>query len=157
MLDFLTADVTVRWLLASLHLLALGIAFGSVFGRARALQAARFTADLRPVFLADNLWGLSGLLFLVTGLWRALGGVEKGTDYYLQQPLFHAKMGLFLLILLLELSPMVTLIRWRRAVRRSASPDLSRAPAFARISYLQLALLLPMVFLATAIARGLHI
>lgn len=154
MRDFLTADLTVRWLLATFHYLALGIALGSIFGRARTLQAARFTADLRPVFLADNLWGLSGLLFLVTGLWRAFGGVEKGTAYYLQNPLFHAKMGLFVLIVLLEASPALALFRWRREVRRSGSPDLGRAHHFARISYVQLTLLIPMVFLATAIARG---
>lgn len=151
----LNVDVTVRWLVASLHLLALGIGFGAIYARARALRATRFTADLRAVFRADNLWALAGVLWLGTGLWRAFGGLERGTEYYLQNPLFHAKLGLFVLILLLELSPMVTLMRWRRAVRRSATPDLERAPRLARISYIQLTLLIPLVFLATAIARGL--
>jgi len=153
--EFLDLDVTVRWLVASVHLLALGIGFGAVYARARALRAARFTADLRAVFLADNLWAIAGVLWLGTGLWRAFGGLERGTAYYLQNPLFHAKMGLFVLILLLELSPMVTLMRWRRAVRRSATPDLARASRLARVSSVQLVLLVAVLFLATAIARGL--
>jgi putative membrane protein len=55
---------------------------------------------LRRVLLADNIWGVSALILLVTGGMRAFGGYEKGTDYYLHQPLFHLKMTLFVLILL---------------------------------------------------------
>lgn len=146
--------MTLRWLLASLHLLAFGLGLGAVFARGRALAAARAVADLRPVFLADNLWGVAAVLWLATGLWRLLGQLEKSTAYYLGHPLFHVKLGLFLLILLLELWPMVTLIRWRRAARQSVSLDLTRAPLLARISYVQLALVLAILFLATAIARG---
>lgn len=150
-------DVLIRWLLASVHLLALGVGFGAVYVRGRTLQVARFASDLRPAFFADNLWGISGLLAIGTGLWRAFGGLEKGTAYYLDHPLFLAKMGLVVLVLLLEIAPMVTLIRWRMAVRRSESPDLTRAPRLARASYGQLVLLFLIVFLATAIARGIRI
>jgi putative membrane protein len=150
-------DLIVRWFLASVHLLALAIGVGAVFVRARALQAARFSSDLRPAFFADNLWGISGLLAIGTGLWRAFGGLEKGTAYYLDQPLFLAKMGLVVLVLLLEIAPMTALLRWRLALRRSESPDLSRAPRLARASYAQLVLLFLIVFLATAVARGVRI
>lgn len=146
--------MTLRWLLASLHLLAFGLGLGAIFARGRALAAARTVSDLRPVFLADNLWGIAAALWLGTGLWRLLGGLEKSTGYYLEHPLLHAKLGLFLLIIVLELWPMVALIRWRRSARRSVAVDLTRAPLFARISYVQLALLLPILFLATAVARG---
>ena len=59
------------------------------------------------------------------------------------------------LILALEVYPMVTLIRWRIAAARGRSLDLSTAPAIARISFVQIVLLLGMVFAATAMARGL--
>lgn len=145
----------LRWLIASLHLLALAIGVAAVLARARALGRVRDAATLRPVLLADSWWGVAALLWLVTGLWRALGGLEKGTEYYLHHPLFHAKMGLFLVVLVLELRPMMTLARWRVALRRSTDMDLSRAPVFARISYVQLVLLGMMLLLATAIARGI--
>jgi putative membrane protein len=147
--------MTLRWLLASLHLLALGIGLGAIFARARSLGDARATRDLRSVFLADNLWAAAGALWLGTGLWRAFGGIEKGAAYYLGHPLFHAKLGLFLAILVLEVWPIVALVRWRIALRGGGSPDLGRAPRLARLSYLQLALLVPIPFLAAAIARGI--
>jgi len=147
--------MTLRWLVASIHLIALTIAVAAIFARGRALQRVREAADLRPVLLADNWWGVSGLLLLGTGLWRAFGGLEKGAAYYLGNPLFHAKLGLFVLALLLELWPMVTLIRWRMAQRGSRDVDVCRAPSFARVSYVQLAILVVLLFLATAIARGM--
>jgi len=150
-------DPVVRWLVASAHLLGLAIGVGAVFVRGRTLQAARFASDLRWTFFADNLWGVSGLVLVGTGLWRAFGGLEKGTAYYLDQPLFLVKMGLVALVLLLEIAPMAALLRWRMALRRSESPDLSRAPRLARASYAQLVLLFLIVFLATAVARGVRL
>jgi putative membrane protein len=143
-----------RWLLATLHLLALPLGLGAVMTRARTLRAARGAADLSRVFLADNLWGLAAILWIVTGLVRAFGGFEKGSAYYLHDHMFYVKMGLLVLILLLEGWPMVTLIRWRMQVRRGLTPDVSPAATLARISALQALLVVLMVCAATALARG---
>jgi len=58
-------------------------------------------------------------------------------------------------ILLLEVWPMATLIRWRIASRRGTAVDTRSAVTLARISQVQAALVVLMVFLATALARGL--
>jgi putative membrane protein len=145
----------LRWLLAAVHLLALGIGLGAVWIRGRGLKSALTPADLRRVFLADTAWGLAALLWISTGLWRLLGGVEKGTEYYLRNHMFLTKMGLFLVILMLELWPMVTLIRWRRQAAEGKLPDTRAAPLLARISFIQAGLLVLMVFAAAAMARGI--
>lgn len=111
-------------------------------------------AGFRRVFAADAGWGLAALLWLSTGLWRLLGGFEKGTAYYLQNHVFWTKMALFLLVLILELGPMLTLIQWRRQVGAGTLPDPSAARRMARISFLQAGLIVLMVFGATAMARG---
>jgi putative membrane protein len=147
--------VTLRWILAAVHLLALGVGVGAIWMRARALRDTLDVQGLRRVFYADNFWALSFGLFVATGLWRLLGGVEKGTDYYLHQSFFHAKMGLLVLVLALEISPMITLIRWRAAVRSGQNVDTSRARSLARLSTIQALVLILMVFAATAMARGL--
>ena len=82
------------------------------------------------------------------------GGFEKGTVYYLHNHLFWTKMAVLVLILVLEFSPMVTLIRWRVAIKRGARPETRAAPRLAWISFLQAGLVVLMVLLATAIARG---
>jgi putative membrane protein len=145
----------VRWLFASLHLLALGVGLGAIYARARALKGPLDDAGIARVLLADNLWGLAGILWLSTGLVRAFGGLEKGTLYYLGEPLFHAKMTLFVLVLALEVRPMITLLRWRKQRRLGQPVDTSRARLLAAISHAQAGIVVMMVFLAVALARGL--
>ena len=90
--------MTLRWFLASLHLLALGIGLGAIFARARAFGSALGPPDRSRLFLADNFWGVAAGLWLVTGLIRAFGGIEKGSGYYLHNHLFITKMALFLAV-----------------------------------------------------------
>ena len=144
-----------RWLAASLHLLALGIGLGAVWARGRALRSSLDAGTLRQVFFADTLWGLAAVLWISTGLWRLLAGLEKGTGYYLQNHLFLTKMALLALVLLLEIRPMITLIRWRKTVSRGEAPDTRAAPLLARISFVQAWLIVLMVFAAAAMARGM--
>ncbi|AOJ82529.1 hypothetical protein WS86_06455 [Burkholderia savannae] len=149
--------MTVRWLLAAVHLLAFGFALASIAARSRALKrvaASRQSADLPDVFRADAIWGVSALVLITTGIVRAFGGFEKGGEYYLHAPLFHLKMGALALILMLELIPMTGLIRWRVTARRGMLPDLARAPAYARIGHVQAMLVVAIVFAAAGMARG---
>lgn len=144
----------MRWILASLHLLALGIGLGAVWARGRALRGPLDAAGLRRAFAADAWWGVAGVVWIGTGLWRLLGNYEKSVRYYLGHPAFHTKMGLLVLLLVLEAWPMVTLIRWRMALGRDQPVDLARAGALARISMIQALLVVLMVLAATAMARG---
>ncbi len=144
----------LRWLLAALHLLALGIGLGSVWARGRALRGLLDPVGLRGVFYADSWWGIAALVWITTGGARAFGGFEKGTFYYVHNSVFWTKMALLVLILALELQPMIALIGWRRAVARGEQPDTARAARFARISVAQAGLVILMVLAATAMARG---
>jgi putative membrane protein len=146
--------VIVRWLLATLHLLALPFGLSAVWMRGRLLRGARNAADLSRAFVADNLWGLAAILWIATGLLRAFGGFEKGRSYYLHDRMFQVKMGLLVLILVLEVRPMVTLVRWRIRASRNAPIDTSPAAALAQISFFQAILVVLMVVAATAVARG---
>jgi putative membrane protein len=49
---------------------------------------------------------------------------------------------------------MITLIRWRGAVRRGVAIDTAAAPTLARISQIQAAVVVVIAFAATALARG---
>lgn len=146
--------MVTTWLFATLHLLALGIGLGAVWARFRALRAPLDPDGIRRVLYADSWWGVSALVWISTGAMRAFGGLEKGSDYYLHNPYFHLKMGMLLLILLLELWPMLTLIKWRTGLLRNSQIDTRHAPALARISLAQAHLIGFMVLAATAMARG---
>jgi putative membrane protein len=149
----------LRVALAAIHLLALGIGLGAVLMRGSALREPPTGTSLRRAFRADLDWGVAAGLWIVTGLWRYLGGIEKDTVYYNHNTVFMAKLGVLVLILALEVWPMITLIRWRRAVASGTAPEtLAASPAAGRIatiSHLQAGLVVVMVVLAVAMARGL--
>ena len=147
--------MTLRYLFAAFHLIALAIGIAAVHGRWRALKRVKSTTDLADVFHADNWYGIAVLVWVGTGLVRAFGGLEKGTAHYVENTWFLWKMGLFCLVFLLELYPIILLIKWRRSLKRGGAIDLGRAPVLAWLTLLEIPLLLAMVFLATAMARGM--
>ena len=148
----------LRITLAALHLLALGLGLGAVIARGTALREAPSNAALRRAFRSDTTWGIAAALWLSTGVWRMVAGIEKPPGYYYTTPVFHAKMGLFLLILVLELWPMITLMRWRRSFSAGESAERLMTSGAGRkiatISHIEALLVVLMVFVAVALARG---
>jgi putative membrane protein len=151
-----------RWLLAALHLLAFAFALSSVLARARALRRLGpshsmhdSATALRDVFRADTVWGITAIVLLVTGAMRAFGGFEKGGAYYLHEPLFHLKMTALVLILLIEVSPMLALIRWRVTAQQGGPVDVTRARRYASMSDLEAGLVIVMMIAASGMARGI--
>ncbi|MBZ0269431.1 DUF2214 family protein [bacterium] len=147
--------MTTQWILAVLHTLALGIGLGAAYTRSRALRGPFDDAAFSRVFLADMWWGIAGALWIVTGLMRAFFGYGKGTEFYMGTALFHVKLTLVFAILVLEALPMATLIRWRKQRRAGGPVDTSSARTLARISHAQAGIVVIIVFLAAAIARGM--
>ncbi len=145
----------LRLALAAVHLLALGIGLGAVWGRARALGGPRDSRALRRALAADGWWGIAALLWIGTGVWRLLAGTETATGYYLQNHVFYAKMGLLVLVLLLEAWPMITLIRWRADPSRAeTAAGAAAARRISAISYVETVLVIGMLVAAVAMARG---
>ena len=148
----------LRLTLAALHLLALGLGLGAVLGRGTALREPVSSGALRRAFRADTLWGIAAGLWIITGLWRLIGATEKATSYYWGNHAFQAKMGFLILILALEAWPMITLIRWRKALGRGAPAESVVSPRYARriatVSHVEALLVVLMVFAAVAMARG---
>jgi putative membrane protein len=141
-------------LVSALHVLALALGLSSVYFRGRALRGRLDADGLKRLFAADSVWGLAAGLWLVTGLLRTLAGLEKGTAFYFASTLFWTKMGLFALILVLEIRPMTTFIRWRIGLRRGAMPDTSVARGLYLVNHVEMALVVLMVFVAAFMARG---
>jgi len=148
----------LRLALAWLHLVALAIGFGAVYSRGRSLAQRPLTIhDVQRAFIADSWWGVAAGLWLVTGLWRLFGSVEKPASYYQHNYIFVVKMAMFVVILALEAWPMITLIKWRTAVNKSTDPlrpPERTASAISRISYIEATIILLIVLAAVAMARG---
>jgi putative membrane protein len=141
-------------IVSALHVLALALGLPSVYLRGRALKGPLDRDGLGRLLAADTVWGIAAALWIATGLLRAFGGLEKGSQFYLQSPLFWTKMALFATVIILEIWPMVTFIRWRGALRRGLTPDTSRARALYLVNHVEMGLVVLIVFVASFMARG---
>lgn len=107
-------------------------------------------ASARRVALADLAYGLAALLMLVTGLLRVFAG-SKPAAYYAQNWIFHLKITLFLVIVVLSIYPTVRIVKQRRL------PPGARAvypAAVRRLIGVELVLALLLPLLAVLMARG---
>lgn len=143
-------------MLAYFHFAAM-IGMGSMLAAEfAALTQRESPAHFRRIKRLDGLYGLFALLTLGTGLARLLWGA-KGSGFYLDNPVFHIKISLFVLVGLISIYPTVQYFKWAESADTNAgfSPP---ADVFARIRSLiitQLVLLTSIPLAATLMARGI--
>jgi len=151
--------VAARAILSALHVLTLALGLGAVFARGLRLRDLRRapadSAALKRLFQADALWGVAALLWIGTGLGRVFGRLEKEPDFYLRNGFFWVKMALFGVVLVLEIRPMLTFIRWR-AARSHGGANLNAAnfEALIGLNNAEIAVVLIIPFVAALMARG---
>ena len=140
---------------ASLHVLALGMGLGGLWSRGRALHdSLRRSGEpraLRRAFAGAAWWSVAVLLWLITGVWWLASGAANVNSIYAVDAGFLVKMALFALVVGLEVWPMTKFLQWRFA---HADPKPREVRRIEAISYLQCALVVGIVVAATSMARG---
>lgn len=145
--------MVVAAVLSAVHVLTLALGAGAIFARGRALRGPLDDVGWKRLLAADNAWGIAALLWIVTGFGRVFSG-GKTPEFYWRNGFFWTKMSLFALVFLLELRPMVTFIRVRKARRTGRPLPAFSAGTLRRISHIQLVLVVLIVFVAAFMARG---
>lgn len=143
---------------AYLHFVAIFLLFAVLVVEHQLIRLPLTLERARSLFRTDIAFGLIAGLVLLTGTARTLR-YGKGLDYYLNNSLFHAKIGLFVAVVLLSIYPTLTFLGWRAALKAGQVPPLSAASA-ARLKLairVELALLLAMPAAAVLMARGIGV
>ncbi|MBD8512206.1 DUF2214 family protein [Photobacterium sp. WH77] len=110
----------------------------------------RLTAEeMHRLARLDAVYGISAVVVLLAGLamWFLVG---KPADFYTANPVFHAKVTLFLIVAALSVFPTVFFYRHRRTTRETIPVP----PAIVILIRLELLLLLVIPLLAVLMARG---
>ena len=61
---------------------------------------------------------------------------------------------MILAVVLLEIRPMLTFVRWRGDLRRGRTPDTSKARSLYVVNHIEMVLVVVIVFVASFMARG---
>jgi putative membrane protein len=103
----------------------------------------------------DVLFFVAALAALATGLLR-LFAYGKGLGFYLPNPVFYAKMALYLAIAVLSIKPTFAFMRWHRALAGGGGPPpVAEVASVRRLIHVEVGLLALMPLLAVLMARGI--
>jgi putative membrane protein len=106
--------------------------------------------EIGRLAVIDGIYGAGALLVLGCGLGMWLGGF-KNADYYTQNPVFHTKVTLFVIMGILSIWPTVFFLKQRKGNADEVVAIPRRIVMFLRI---ELLIVFVMPLLAVLVARG---
>jgi len=141
---------------AYIHYLGFMLSFGALVLERRLIRQDLSVKDATLLVGTDLVYGMAALAVLVTGILR-VKYFGQGADFYLQNPVFITKVGLYLTLGGLSLYPTFTIIRWVFPLREGKAPEVSETTV-GRIKTalnLELAGMVVLPLLAALMARGI--
>ena len=106
--------------LAYLHYTAIFILFAFLSIEVMFLKRTLDAATVRLLGKIDLWYGGAAVAVLITGFLRLVYGA-KGADFYLQSWPVYVKVGLFLLVGIISVTPTLAFVRWRRYLDHDAA------------------------------------
>ena len=133
-----------------LHFIAIIGLAGALIIENSAISPTISGEDSRNLAKVDAVYGVCAVLVLFFGLvlWLWVG---KPGEFYSQNPLFVVKLGLFIIVAILSISPTIFLFKNRNSEARSVA--VPRSVIWAMRAELIVLLLIPI--LAVLMARGI--
>ena len=106
--------MTLELLLRYFHFISVFTIVSSLVAEHLLLKPKMTRQELVRIAKVDSVYGLAVLVLLAAGLTLWLGGYGKPTAFYSENPIFHLKLGLFVLIGILSIYPTVFFIKNRK-------------------------------------------
>ena len=141
---------------AYIHYLSFMFCFGAlIFERAK-IKSSPTRNEAIAMVLADIIYGLAGILLLISGILRVIK-YGQGSYFYTHNPIFWIKIGLFASVGALSLYPTITYILWALPLSKGKLPEVS-SNLVARLKLIiniELIGFSSIPLLATLMARGI--
>ncbi len=106
--------------LAYLHFISIFVLFGYLIVETVAIRGTLNAETIPRLARSDIIYFGAAMAVLATGFLRLAFGA-KGPDYYLSWWPIYAKLGLFIVIAVISVTPTLAFIRWRRMVANDPS------------------------------------
>jgi putative membrane protein len=120
------------------------------------LKAGAENLDLQRLAKADMAFGMSAGAVFAAGLSRILWGAKPWV-FYEHNPVFHAKIALFVIVGLISIAPTRAFLRWRKAAQADANYRVSESEwqRVKRIVLVEMHLVGLIPLMAVLMARGI--
>ena len=143
-------------LLSAFHFLLAFTLVAILAAQSALIRPGIIASGLRVAVNLDRVYGACAMVLLGVGFARVYWGA-KGSSFYLSNPLFWIKIGLFMTVALFSIPPTLQLIRWAK----QADAQIGFLASDEQVHRIRQWLLAEMIvvlfipFLAAAMARGM--
>ena len=143
-------------LLSVFHFLLIFTLVAILAAQSALIRPGITSSDLRLAAILDRAYGASAVLLLGVGFSRVYWGA-KGSSFYLSNPLFWTKIGLFMTVAILSIPPTLRLIQWSKQLHAQAEflPSEEQVRRLQWWLRVEMFVLMCIPFVAAAMARGI--
>jgi putative membrane protein len=141
---------------AYVHFLGIMILMATLLAEHVTLQPHMTRVHLQRLATIELLYGMAAGLVFLSGLLR-FAYFGKGIHFYLGNPVFYVKVGIFLLVALISIYPTMRFMAWRKVLKQGALPEIE-PPIMTQLRAvirLELGLLIVIPLSAVLMARGI--
>ena len=137
------------------HFLGMMMLMATLLAEHVTLQPQMTRLHIQRLAMIDLFYGIAAGIVFLTGLLR-FAYFGKGIHFYLGNPLFYVKVGMFLLVALISVYPTRRFLAWRKMLTQGDPPALDphTVTRLRIVIRLELGLLLVIPLLAVLMARG---
>jgi len=138
------------------HFLGMMMLMATLLAEHVTLQPQMTRLHIQRLAMIDLFYGIAAGIVFLTGLLR-FAYFGKGIHFYLGNPLFYVKVGMFLLVALISVYPTRRFLAWRKMLTQGDPPALDphTVTRLRIVIRLELGLLLVIPLLAVLMARGI--
>jgi putative membrane protein len=143
-------------LTAYVHFLGMMMLMATLLAEHVTLQPQMTRVHIQRLAMIDLFYGIAAGLVFLSGLLR-FAYFGKGIHFYLGNPLFYVKVGMFLLVALISVYPTRRFLAWRKMLTQGDPPALDphTVTRLRIVIRLELGLLIVIPLLAVLMARGI--
>jgi putative membrane protein len=145
-------------LIPYLHYIGIMALMGALITEHVLLKPGISKEQVKSLALVDLIYLISAGIVLITGLLRWFLVDVKGAEFFTKNPLFHIKVTLFVVIVIISIFPTIKFLKWRKEAKQNdsiaiADKDIKKQLMLIRIELLLVAII---PLLAVMVAGGIR-
>ncbi len=141
-----------------LHYIGIMALMGALIAEHVMIKPGMNKSEVNSLSVVDAIYGISAILVLVTGLLRWFMVDPKGADFFTHNHLFHVKVTLFIIIVILSIFPTLRILKWKKRAKAEPNFEPSTKDVKKQLMFIRIELLLIVIIplLAVMVAGGIH-
>ena len=145
-------------LIPYLHYIGIMSLMGALITEHVVLKPGIKKTEIKSLAMVDLIYGISAAIVLITGLLRWFVVNPKGAEFFTKNPLFHTKLTLFVVIVILSVFPTMKFLKWKKKSKLDDNFQPDNKAVKKQLMFIRIELLLMAIIplLAVMIAAGVR-